>query len=165
MPTNYTHEVFYSEVRGTSVYTRVKINIDGESDPLVIGFDIPGSGGSQEAIDVAVQNRVAELVLERTGARSMTTEIIDQAGTQDMGVIASALQDQFNQVAEPVGLTVVVIPMSQATPEAMDAISQVFVDSGMDAKVSEYTKLQVTEMTSARLELETVSLGEVSVRK
>ena len=133
---NYTHKVFFTETRGLGTYTRVQIDIEGDKEPLVIGFDIPGSSDKpQEVIDSCVADRVAQLVVERSNANLITQDIINTENTQDITVATSKIQEQLNAITEPAGMTAIVIPIEQMTSKAVDDIKAIFVAENIDADI------------------------------
>ena len=104
----YTYQVFFTETRGTGTYVRVQINIDGDSEPLIVGFDIPGLSDNQEAIDAAVTARVSQYVMERSGAVESTQSLTEAAGSGTIADLIPNIEAQINQSLESMGLVAVV---------------------------------------------------------
>jgi len=106
---NYTHHVFFTEVRGTGTYTRVRVDIENDPEPLVFSTDIPGiAPDAGEVLTQAINDAVAQRVAERTGARQSAEALQDLSGTADIAQVKSEIEQQISSTIEPLGLTATV---------------------------------------------------------
>ena len=138
---NFSHEVFFTETRGTGTYTRVQIDIDGDKEPLIINLDIPGiSPDAGAVLDDAIKGAVAQRVAERSGALTNTDALKDRLGSEPIETVAPKLQEQLNLVAEELGMTTVVLPIKEMTAAKADSLKTWLADNAISADITPTTK-------------------------
>lgn len=109
MNEGYTYSVFFTERRGLGTYTRVQIDIEGDPEPLVISLDIPGAAPDSGAVlQQAINDAVAQRVVERTQAAQHVAALQDVSGTADIAQVKSEIEQQISSTIEPLGLTATV---------------------------------------------------------